>query len=153
MRKSPTFLITCCLLVILSLIIFNTQAQTTKNDTASTQTILLQKQEPITLISFKAKAVEGKVYLHWLVKNETESGLFIIERSKNNKDFERVGTKHGVGTLIKDPIAYYYTDHQPNLESYYRIIKVYKSGKYYIGPGTKLEVPLHLALKNQHKQQ
>ena len=90
----------------------------------------IKEIEKTTLIDFSAKFVEGKTYLKWIVETETEDGLFMVERSANNKDFDIIGLKRGIGVPISQPILYCATDKDPLPGiSYYRLIKAYKVGK------------------------
>ncbi|PCH96344.1 MAG: hypothetical protein COB85_03665 [Bacteroidetes bacterium] len=108
-----------------------------------------------TLIEFAIVSNGGKVYTHWHVKGEKERGLFIVERSTNNKDYEQIGFKRGIGVVIENKILYCWVDEEPPAgDCSYRLLKVYEDGRYYysevvgsnqrqrVKPNTKDETPL-----------
>lgn len=76
---------------------------------------------PIVLISFEARAVDGKVELKWTTGREQNNSFFTVERSTNGIDFEPVLFVSGAGdsnTLI----SYTATDVDPKERlMYYRL--------------------------------
>ena len=107
------------------------------------QEITIRQIENNTLVDFKAIYNTGNIYLQWLVKNETEDGLFIIERSPAGKNFEAIGYKHGIGVPVSSPILYCSTDTQPLQDDTccYRLVKSYADGRYYYSDVIKLVSP------------
>ena len=95
-----------------------------------------------TLIDFKAIYNTGIVYLKWRVKDETEDGLFILERSTDKNNFKIIRFKQGIGASICYPLLYCSTDDNP-LEgtSYYRLVKTYQDGRFYYSEIIKLVSP------------
>jgi hypothetical protein len=64
--------------------------------------------------SIKGILNENQVYLKWTSVGQKEDGLFIIERSTNNVDFETIGFKKGIGSNVKQAIMYCFTDEDIN---------------------------------------
>lgn len=54
------------------------------------------KIENTTLVDFSVVFNSGNAWLKWLVQNETEDGLFIIERSSDNTNFEIIAFKQRI---------------------------------------------------------
>jgi len=99
--------------------------------------------ENTTLVSFKAIYNTGNVYLKWRVKNETEDGLFIIERSSDTKNFKTIKFKQGIGVPICLPLLYCSIDERPlQGTNYYRLVKTYQDGRYYHSNVIKLVTPM-----------
>ncbi len=80
---------------------------------------------PVTLLSFTGKKnSENQVELHWATANELNSDYFLIERSKNGKYFESIGSVKAAGTTTQRH-DYTYTDALPFAgSSYYRLRQV-----------------------------
>ena len=98
--------------------------------------------ENTTLVDFKAIYNTGNVYLKWRVKNETEDGLFIIERSSDTKNFKTITFKQGIGVPICLPLLYCSIDERPlQGTNYYRLVKTYQDGRYYYSNVVKLVTP------------
>ncbi len=77
---------------------------------------------PVTLISFDARANGKNILLNWSTSTESNNKGFVIERSINGTDFEKIGWADGKGNsniLTK----YQYTDNfvQPNIVYHYRL--------------------------------
>lgn len=95
-----------------------------------------------TLVDFKAIYNTGSVYLKWLVKNEKEDGLFIIERSGSGKNFEAIAYKQGIGVPLSCPILYCSIDKSPLQDtSYYRLVKTLQDGRFYCSEAIMLVSP------------
>lgn len=87
---------------------------------------------PVELMSFKAnlEGILGGVGLEWETASESNNYGFEIERSKNGKDFEKIGFVKGAGTTAKEK-EYKYLDR--NLEAgnwFYRLKQVDFNGEY-----------------------
>ncbi|MFD1001149.1 T9SS type A sorting domain-containing protein [Ohtaekwangia kribbensis] len=80
---------------------------------------------PVTLLSFTGKKnSENQVELRWATANELNSDYFLIERSKNGKYFESIGSVKAAGTSTQRH-DYTYTDALPFAgSSYYRLRQV-----------------------------
>jgi hypothetical protein len=80
---------------------------------------------PVTLLSFTGKKnSENQVELRWATANELNSDYFLIERSKNGKYFESIGSVKAAGTTTQRH-DYTYTDALPFAgSSYYRLRQV-----------------------------
>lgn len=76
---------------------------------------------PVELTYFKG-LVEGKdVYLYWETASELNNDYFTLEKSRNGKDFETLGTIAGNGT-VNTLSNYSFTDDHPYLGmSFYRL--------------------------------
>jgi hypothetical protein len=85
---------------------------------------------PVKLISFVArKTASRKVQLNWITATEINNDRFEIERSADNKTFERIGEVMGnVNTTSVS--AYEFTDIQPLSLNYYRLKQVDKDGRF-----------------------
>lgn len=86
---------------------------------------------PIELLSFTAKVQnEKEVLLEWVTETEINNDYFIIERSKNGNDFEKVGEVDAVGNST-DLERYNLLDKQPfSGKSYYRLKQIDEDGQY-----------------------
>lgn len=77
---------------------------------------------PVTLISFDARANGKSILLNWSTSTESNNKGFVIERSINGNDFEKIGWADGKGNsniLTK----YQHIDNfvQPNIIYHYRL--------------------------------
>lgn len=59
--------------------------------TQSSYTILKDPQLPVTLVAFKAKAIEGNASLEWSTSEEINSDRFEIQRSSDGKSWMAMG--------------------------------------------------------------
>lgn len=83
--------------------------------------------------SFTGKNSEGKTYLHWNVACQHSDGLYIIYSSLNDKDYDVVGYKRGIGVPISTPVAYYFEDEHPmEGTTYYQIVHLSMNKTYMI---------------------
>lgn len=79
---------------------------------------------PVELIHFKGALEEETVHLQWATASESFNEYFIIERSKDGINFQRLATVAGMGTTYKRT-DYSYHDYFPLPEnSYYRLLQV-----------------------------
>jgi hypothetical protein len=77
---------------------------------------------PVTLLSFEAKGNGKNILLNWSTATELNNKGFVIERSTNGSDFERIGWVNG--KLNSNVITnYQYIDHfvQPEIIYHYRL--------------------------------
>jgi hypothetical protein len=77
---------------------------------------------PVTLLSFEAKANNKNILLNWSTATEINNKGFVIERSLNGIDFEKIGWMDG--KLNSNQVTNYsYTDNfvQPNIVYHYRL--------------------------------
>jgi len=74
---------------------------------------------------FSVRNYEGKIFLHWNVKDQHKDGIYVICRSTDDELYEIVGYKDGIGIQPSMEIAYYFTD-QCNCEGtvFYKIFHV-----------------------------
>lgn len=89
----------------------------TSGDTFCTNNSVL----PVSLISFSAKAEEGRVSLNWATASELNFDHFSVERSLDAKSFAEIGkvTGHGTTDIRHD---YSFEDISPlNQKLYYRL--------------------------------
>jgi hypothetical protein len=113
------------------------------NDNASTPVIVTQGQVlPVSLVSFTAKALENRtVELAWTTSLETNNKGFLIERSKDLQQFERVGEVSEIAAnsnalknyRLNDANAYSGT-------SYYRLTQTDLSGKATVYPAVSVVI-------------
>jgi len=76
---------------------------------------------PITLLSFQAKAQNGVVHTDWITASEINNDYFTIERSKDGRTWETVGTIEGAGNSHTE-LSYSFSDDRPySGVSYYRL--------------------------------
>jgi len=76
---------------------------------------------PIVLLSFDARAVNGKTYLSWVTASEQNNDYFTIERSDGYGEWYPLGQLPGAGNSTT-PITYEYWDTAPMVgRNYYRI--------------------------------
>lgn len=85
---------------------------------------------PVDLVRFTAQKVSDEVKIEWLTASETDNDFFVVERSKDGVNFEKIGTldARGDGQSIQ-----YYTlmDQNPNLgQNYYRLMQMDLDGMY-----------------------
>lgn len=85
---------------------------------------------PLELVSFTGENQEGNVVLKWITGSETNNEYFVVERSEDGNDFEKLGKVKGSGssTVARE---YSYTDPYPFTEkTYYRLKQVDYDGNY-----------------------
>ena len=76
---------------------------------------------PVTLTNFRAALSNKKVYASWITEAEVNCGLFTVERSTDNVNYQLVKSIEGAGnsTTVRH---YSVTDHNPARGvSYYRL--------------------------------
>jgi hypothetical protein len=83
---------------------------------------------PVELMSFTATQEDGSVELKWSTASEQNSELFVIDKSTNGEDWERVGSvaASGYSAVVR---TYSLLDQQPFTgESLYRLRQVDQDG-------------------------
>lgn len=94
-------------------------------------TLTLEKDTITELKVFSAVYNSGNVYLKWIVSNQHTDGTYVILRSTDNKTFDPIGFKEGVGVPVSSDIAYYFKDESPcHSTLYYRLLHIGVSPSY-----------------------
>lgn len=76
---------------------------------------------PVELISFTGVKEEGGIVLKWNTASETNNDYFIVERSRDGIDFERIAVVNGAGNST-ELLDYSFTDEHPfSGIQYYRL--------------------------------
>ena len=85
---------------------------------------------PIELLEFKAKPIKSYILLSWATLTETNTDYFTIEKSKDAKHFEEIGTVKAAGNS-RNQLEYSIEDTE-NLSgiNYYRLITYDLDGNY-----------------------
>ena len=119
------------------------------------QTIYTQPKEEVVqlgsdtttkLFSFSGKYNSEKIYLHWMVTNLHEDGMFQVYRSVDEINYENIGTKQSVGVPISKAIAYYFTDENSEEGNmYYKLQYISKTNGYIVGD--RITVPSQCLLE------
>ena len=79
---------------------------------------------PVTWISFRGKALDEHVLLEWITAREKDNKHFVLQRSRNGKDWQDLHEVNGQGTTTGESI-YKTTDGRPMLgDNYYRLRQV-----------------------------
>ncbi len=81
---------------------------------------------PIHLKSFSATALNGKAYLNWNASSTGDKDLFLIEKSKNGRDFSTVGQQYAKG---EGEYSYNYVDNFSSNKTFYRLKSINTNGK------------------------
>ncbi|MBK7762134.1 MAG: T9SS type A sorting domain-containing protein [Bacteroidetes bacterium] len=83
---------------------------------------------PINLLSFTGKRVNSKTELNWVTSNEVNNSHFIVERSKDAKNFSNISSKiptKAIGGNSTSHLNYDFTDAKPfEGHNYYRLTQV-----------------------------
>jgi hypothetical protein len=89
---------------------------------------------PVTLLYFKAAPSGGTVNLTWATSMEINNDHFEIERSKDAKTFEKIGTVNGAGnSKVQKEYSYTDRDIQKGVV-YYRLRQVDLNGEFEVFP-------------------
>ncbi len=101
---------------------------------------------PVELSRFEAAEVEnlGHVALRWTTESEIENAYWLVQRKKNDGEFETVATQQGQGsTTSATEYEYVDTDVKSGDSLTYRLADVSFSGAigYHIEKGVRLAVP------------
>ncbi|MNQ88385.1 hypothetical protein D3C85_1036450 [compost metagenome] len=83
---------------------------------------------PVSLESFTAKKVNTAVQLNWKIASELNNDRFVIERSTDRIDFQKLKDIQSKGDT-QNTVLYSYTDYTPlKGNNYYRLSQVDKDG-------------------------
>lgn len=86
---------------------------------------------PVELLSFTATPNDNRVNVYWSTASEINNDYFIVQRSKNNLQFEDIVQVDGAGNSISRK-KYSAVDYQPYTDvSYYRLKQVDFNGAYH----------------------
>ena len=99
--------------------------------TDETTLIVLPNPFPVELLFFEAEADDRskQVDISWATLSETNNDHFIIQRSKDGRDWEEIIEVQGAGTSVSE-IRYSTEDRNPHHGvSYYRLKQVNDDGK------------------------
>jgi hypothetical protein len=100
-----------------------------------TQNIVLNPDGlPIELLTFDAEMRDEKVFVKWITASEINNDYFIVEKSKDVRDWNQVGRIQGAGNSTT--VLYYESidKHPFRGSSYYRLKQVDFDGKISYGP-------------------
>ncbi len=100
--------------------------QPTDNDNASYFTHTTNAPQPVSLMSFTAQAqTDRTVLLNWKTSWESTNKGYVIERSKDLKNFEAVGEVTDVAGTSNSINSYKFVDKSPYRgQSYYRLVQL-----------------------------
>ncbi len=92
---------------------------------------------PVELSFFKSVVLEDAVELRWQTVTEENNDLFIVERSRDARNYETLDSVDGAGNSF-ETLNYSFVDTNPLLaRSYYRLKQIDFDGNYeYFGPIT-----------------
>ena len=76
---------------------------------------------PVTWLYLKAKAIQNDVLVEWATVYEFNNNAFVVEKSRDGKNFEALATVQSVGESTKGQNNYSFTDKEPYSLTYYRI--------------------------------
>ncbi len=99
---------------------------------ASTGTIILGTDciVPVELVGLEGYERNGKVLLEWETVSETNNSHFVVERSYEGRDYEKIGSVKGAGTTSV-PQFYDFVDERPQTgKNYYRLKQVDFDGNF-----------------------
>ena len=106
---------------------------------------------PVELTSFNASVIDGSVLLKWSTATELNNSGFDIEKSSNNKDFEKIGFVPGYGTTTETK-SYSYTTSVSALKQFYRLKQVDFDGTFEYSSTVEVNgvTPTDFALKQNY---
>lgn len=107
---------------------------TVTNDgcTSTAQKQIFVGCNPGLLVSFDASVTSiDEVYLNWIAKDELQTSLYQVQRSKNNIDFETIGNVQGI--VDGDEYNFYFfVDENPMPgRTYYRLMQISQQSPVY----------------------
>lgn len=83
---------------------------------------------PVELLDFKVINNGCENTLEWITATESNNEMFVVERSRDGKDYITIGEVAGQGTSL-EKTAYVFTDKAPFSTTYYRLKQVDFNGK------------------------
>lgn len=98
---------------------------------------LAEQQGSLFAQSF-VKNYSGKNYLHWVVRNDSRDGIFVVERSEDGNEFKAIGFKNRIGTSVPS-LSYYFQDESAKGSVFYRILAIGEDGSYKYSDILKVE--------------
>jgi hypothetical protein len=99
----------------------NGNGQFSGDQTVSTSLQIDPDPLPITWLYFKARNNQGNVSLEWASANEKNNLKYLVERSVDGRNFDRIGTVNSKSTNSDKEHAYSFTDLNPLPRAFYRI--------------------------------
>ena len=93
---------------------------------------------PVDILSFTAIEVGKDAELAWTVGFELNNAAFIVEKSENGADFEKIGTVNSLGNSTQT-VTYQFIDTRFNTSSFYRLRQVDLDGQESFSKTIKLE--------------
>ncbi len=91
---------------------------------------LINNPIPVELASFTSQVIENDVTLYWITATESGNFGFEIQRSRDRKDYERIGFIAGNNTT-SNPQNYQFVDRNPTAGCYfYRLKKIDLDGSF-----------------------
>jgi Secretion system C-terminal sorting domain len=93
--------------------------------------VVVNQRAPLSVsfLDFKAQASENTIKLDWSTANETQNSHFIVERSRDGKNFDAVGQVKGNGTSTQTTQYTFIDLERLNTGAYYRLRQVDLDGK------------------------
>ena len=92
-------------------------------------TVINDAALPVQLLSFNAGYLDGKVNTWWSSANEVNLQVYDVERSKDGRSFDRIGSVEARNLVAST--AYAFTDSRPlDGVGYYRLKMLDKDGKF-----------------------
>ena len=92
---------------------------------------LLTGPLPIELIDVSLECLDESIIISWITKSETNSDLFVIQRSRDAENWTDLGTVPAAGNSNNE-LNYSFIDQNPIDYTYYRLIEVDLDGEYEI---------------------
>jgi len=83
---------------------------------------------PVTLVGFNAAAEGNSVKVLWSTASENNSDYFSVERSKDGKQFEEIGTVNAAGNSSEEKKYNLYDENPYSGTSYYRLRETDRNG-------------------------
>ncbi len=96
-------------------------------------TVSIEGAQPVTLMDQKVSNIAGKAQLSWTTASEVNNSHFVIERSLDGDNFEKIGRVEGIGhsNIQRD---YKFEDNTPFSKGYYRLVQYDLDGKFEVFP-------------------
>ncbi len=103
-------------------------------------------QLPVTYTDWRGEAMSKVNRLHWSTATESMNEMFIVERSSDNVNFERIGTVEGNGTTLETQTYRFDDVHPLPSIAYYRLRQVDWNGDNHLSDAIAIERPTHFML-------
>jgi hypothetical protein len=97
---------------------------------------------PVELVSFTGRERGMTNILEWVTASELNNDFFEVQRSTNGRDFEKLESVKGNGTL-NTTSTYRFIDEKPAAISYYRLKQVDFDGKWELSDIVTIKRDLH----------